>query len=108
MSSKADLAVDLAGLQKIADDLNTVKNQMNDFGSTDKDSLSDSEIADSKVKGALDDFAGGWRDGRKEIAGGIDSVAKMAAKVVEELTKKDEELRNELIKAGGHAPGGGH
>jgi hypothetical protein len=103
MSSKADLAVDLAGLQKVADDLNAIKNQMEDFGHTDKDSLSDNELADGKVQGALDDFAGGWRDGRKEIADGVDSVAKMASKVVEELTKKDEELKNELIKAGGHA-----
>lgn len=52
---------------------------------------------------------GGWKDGRKEIGQGIDSVAKMAADIVQQFTKTDEDLRKALQKAeGGHHRGGAH
>lgn len=97
-----DLVVDLVGLQKVGDDLEKVKSDMEHFSNIDEHSVSERAIADDKVRGALNDFQDGWRDGRKEIAGGIDSVSKMAKKTVETFEKKDKDLADELVKNGGH------
>ena len=40
----------------------------------------------------------GWKDGRKEIDGGLDSVIKMAEGIVDQLTKTDEDLKKALLK----------
>ena len=102
MSSKGDLAVSLAGLSDLATQLKSIKDRMNDTGQVDR-YLGNGDLGNNDAHGALTGFMHGWRDGRKEINGGLDSVSGMAQSVVEELTKTDEDLKNELLK---HTGGG--
>lgn len=97
MSSKGDLAVSLAGLSDLAADLESIKDRVKDTGRVNR-TLGHGELGPGPAEAALDDFVRGWKDGRTEIEAGLDSVSKMARRVVEELTKRDEELAAELRK----------
>lgn len=100
MASKGDLAVSLSGLSDLAGDLRSIKTRMNDTGQVDR-TLGHGEMGSSQALDALDGFMNGWRDGRKEIGGGIDTLAKMADGIVEQLVKTDQDLKNGLLKAEG-------
>jgi hypothetical protein len=97
MTSKGDLSVSLIGLSDLATGLRSIKKRMDDTGQVDR-ALGSGELGSGKAQDALDDFMHGWRDGRKEIDGGIDSVVKMADAVVDQLTKTDQDLKNALLK----------
>jgi hypothetical protein len=102
MSSKGDLAISLAGLSDLATGLRSIKKRMDDTGQVDR-GLGHGELGSAKALDSLDGFMHGWRDGRKEIDSGLESVAKMAESVVEQLTKTDQELKDALLK---HQGGG--
>lgn len=106
MGSKGDLTLSLIGLSDLAHDLRSIKQRMDDTGQVDR-ALGHGELGSTKAWDALDGFMHGWRDGRKEIDGGLESVAKMAQSVVDEITKTDEELKNALLKHEQQHPGDG-
>ncbi|WP_329135377.1 hypothetical protein OG552_21610 [Streptomyces sp. NBC_01476] len=97
MSSKGDLTVSLIGLSDLATGLRSIKKRMDDTGQVDR-TLGHGELGSGAAQDALDGFLHGWRDGRKEIDGGIDSVVKMADAVVEKLTRTDQDLKDALLK----------
>jgi len=102
MSSKGDLAISLVGLSDLATGLRSIKKRMDDTGQVDR-ALGHGELGSGKALDALNDFMHGWRDGRKEIDSGLESVAGMADSVVDQLTKTDQDLKNALLK---HEDGG--
>ncbi|MEU6278719.1 hypothetical protein [Streptomyces sp. NPDC047028] len=93
--SKADLVVSLAGLDTLAGDLRSIKKRMDDTGQVDR-KLGHCELGSSSAYDAMEDFMHGWKDGRKEIDGGLDGVAEMAQAIVDKMTKLDVDLRNAL------------
>lgn len=97
MAPKGDLVVSLTGLSDLASGLRSIKARMDDTGQVDR-ALWNGELGSSKALDALDHFMSGWKDGRKEIDGGIDSVVKMAEVIVDQLTKTDEDLKNALLR----------
>ncbi|MBD0738565.1 MULTISPECIES: hypothetical protein [unclassified Streptomyces] len=102
MSAKGDLTISLIGLSDLATGLRSVKTRMDDTGQVDR-ALGNGELGSSRAHDALDGFMHGWKDGRKEIDSGLESVAKMAQAVVDEITKTDQELKDALAK---HEGGG--
>jgi archaellum component FlaC len=97
MSPKGDLVVSLTGLSDLASELTSIKSRMDDTGQVDR-ALGHGELGSDKALDALGHFMNGWKDGRKQIDGGLDSVAKMAQGIVDQLTKTDEDLKNALAK----------
>lgn len=105
MASRGDLVVSLTGLSDLAAGLRSIKTRMDDTGQVDR-ALGGGELGSGKAQGALEDFMHGWKDGRKEIDGGLDSVSKMADGIVEGFTKADHELASALEKARHERHGG--
>jgi hypothetical protein len=97
MGSQGDLTLSLIGLSDLAQDLRTVKQRMDDTGQVDR-ALGHGELGSGKALDALDGFMHGWRDGRTEIDGGLESVARMAQSVVDQMTRTDQELKDALEK----------
>lgn len=99
MGGKADrLAVDLTGLEDFAHNLDTVRTTMN--GTRKLFDAYEAKLGSDKVSGALDHFEHGWKDGRKEIDGQLEGLAKMANTAVEQIRKADKDLADQLAKAG--------
>lgn len=102
MSAKGDLTLSLFGLSDLATGLRSVKQRMDDTGRIDR-TLGHGEMGSDRALDALDGFMHGWKDGRKEIDSGLESVAKMAQAVVDQITKTDQDLKDALAK---HEGGG--
>jgi hypothetical protein len=98
MGGKADrLAVDLVGLEDFARNLDTVRTTMN--GTRKLFDAYEAKVGSGKVADALHDFEHNWKDGRKEIDGQLEGLAKMAGTAVREIKKADQELADELAKS---------
>ncbi|MDH6217756.1 hypothetical protein [Streptomyces pseudovenezuelae] len=93
--AKGDLVLSLAGLDALAVQLRSIKRRMDDTGQVDR-KLGHGELGSNSAFDAMEDFMRGWKDGRKEIDVGLDSVAKTAQEIVDKMTKLDVELRNSL------------
>jgi hypothetical protein len=61
----ADLVVDVDALQAFGDQLDGIRTRMN--AARQWTHQYDGQMGASEVENALHDFAGGWKDGRKEI-----------------------------------------
>ncbi|MFJ9708592.1 hypothetical protein [Streptomyces sp. NPDC101234] len=103
--SKGDLVLSLAGLDDLAGQLRSIKQRMDDTGQVDR-KLGNGELGSSAAFDAMEDFMHGWKDGRKEIDVGLENVAKMAQGIVDQMTKLDADLRNELRKHEKEGKGG--
>lgn len=91
------LAVDLAGLEAFASSLDGVRNTMN--GTRKLFESYAAELGSGKVADALDGFEHNWKDGRKEIDGHLEGLAKMATTAVREIRKADKDLADQLEKS---------
>jgi hypothetical protein len=93
----ADLPVDLEGLEHFATQLNSIKDRMNGTRS-----LFDScrrELGSEYLADALDDFEHNWKDGREEIDGHLDGLAKTAQHAVEQIREADRDLPDQLTQS---------
>jgi hypothetical protein len=91
------LAVDLTGLEDFARDLGTVRSTMN--GTRQLLDEYRGKLGSGKVADALDSFEHNWKDGRGEIDGQLEGLAKMAGTAVEQIRKADQDLADQLAKA---------
>lgn len=92
-----NLKVDLDGLESFASQLKSIKERMNGTRSmfdSYREELGSGEVAD-----ALDSFESNWKDGRAQIDGHLEGLAKMAEQAVREIRKADQELATELEKS---------
>jgi hypothetical protein len=97
MAGHDRLKVDLNGLERFSSTLEGIRRTLDGTRN-----LFDSYAADlgsGKVADALDDFDSNWRDGRKEIDGQLQGLAKMADGVVTQLRQTDGKLQGELAKS---------
>lgn len=98
MGEKADrLAVDLTGLEDFARNLDGVRTAMN--GTRKLFEAYEAKLGSGKVADALHGFEHNWKDGRKEIDGHLEGLAKMADTAVREIRKADKELADQLEKS---------
>jgi len=88
------LSVDLDGLEAFASQLKSIRERMNGTRSMFDDYEGD--LGSGEVAGALDGFEGNWKDGRAEIDGHLDGLAKMAEQVVQEIRKVDDDVARQL------------
>jgi conjugal transfer/entry exclusion protein len=96
-SGSGRLKVDLDGLEQFSSTLENIRKTMDGTRN-----LFDSYAADlgsAKVAGALDSFDSNWRDGRKEIDGKLQGLAKMASDAVEQFRQTDTKLGSEVEKS---------
>ncbi len=91
------LGVDLTGLEDFARSLDAVRNTMN--GTRKLFDAYEAKLGSDKVSGALDHFEHGWKDGRKEIDGQLEGLAKMANTAVTQIRKADKDLADQLAKS---------
>lgn len=96
------LAVDLAGLEDFARNLDAVRTTMN--GTRKLFDAYEAKLGSGKVADALHSFEHNWKDGRKEIDGQLEGLSKMAGTAVGEIRKADKDLADQLAKS---ADGGG-
>jgi hypothetical protein len=100
----ADLKVDLDGLEQFAAQVKSIRDRMNGTRSmvdSYRDDLGSGHLAD-----ALDDFVHNWKDGRKQIDGHLEGLAKMAEHAVQEIRKADRKLADELKQGTKETKGG--
>jgi hypothetical protein len=100
----ADLNVDLDGLEQFASQVRSVRDRMNGTRSmfdSYREDLGSGHLAD-----ALDDFVHNWKDGRKQIDGHLEGLAKTAEHAVAEIRKADRKLAGELKKGTRQTEGG--
>lgn len=93
----ADLVVDLQGLNALASQLKTVKDGLEntpDLVDSSRPSIGSGDVAD-----AMDHFQGNWKDGRKKIASGVDSMTSMLTQSVEAYDKTDTDLGTQITGA---------
>jgi hypothetical protein len=91
------LRVDLDGLEDFSRRLDSVRDRMN--GTRSMIDGYDGQIGAGSVEQALDEFERNWKDGRKQIDGHLEGLAKMARLAVTELRKADQELKNKLTES---------
>jgi hypothetical protein len=103
--AKGDLVLSLVGLEDLAGQLRSIKKRMDDTGQIDR-SLGHGELGSSSALDAMNDFKDGWKDGRKEIDSGLESVSKMAQSIVDKMTKLDTDLKHQLEKKKGEGENG--
>lgn len=97
MGAPDQLTVDLSGLEQFASTLEGIRKTLD---GTRK--LFDSYAADlgsGKVADALDSFDSNWRDGRKQIDGHLEGLAKFADGAVREFRTTDGKLGDGLEKS---------
>lgn len=92
-----NLKVDLEGLEAFASQLTSIKERMNGTRSLFESYRGD--LGSGEVAEALDGFESNWKDGRKQIDGHLESLAKMAETAVREIRKADQDLATELEKS---------
>lgn len=97
------LKVDLDGLEQFASTLENVRKTMD--GTRKLFDSYTGDLGSSKVADALDDFDSNWHDGRKEINGQLQGLAKMADGAVKSLRQTDAKLGTELAKSTHHEGG---
>jgi hypothetical protein len=91
------LAVDLTGLEDFAHTLDTVRTTM--YGTRKLFDSYEAKLGSDKVSDALHSFEHNWKDGRKEIDGQLEGLAKMANTAVREIKKADKDLADQLAKS---------
>src|SRR4051794_18296093 len=91
------LAVDLPGLEAFASSLDGVRNTMN--GTRKLFESYEAQLGSGKIADALSSFEHNWKDGRKEIDGHLEGLAKMANTAVREIRKADKDLADQLEKS---------
>ncbi|MGH2709227.1 MAG: hypothetical protein ACRDJF_09290 [Actinomycetota bacterium] len=67
-----ELYVDVDALSELSRQLGEIKGSLERV--SDNVDAYDSRLGSRTLEGALDDFVGGWRDGRKKIIEGIDGL----------------------------------
>lgn len=97
MGNPDRLKVDLGGLEDFASNLDAVRTTMN--GTRKLFESYEAKLGSGKVADALDSFEHNWKDGRKEIDGHLEGLAKMANTAVREIRKADKQLADDLAKA---------
>jgi hypothetical protein len=70
--SDPDLYVDVDALQELARQLQNIKSALDDAGK--RVDAFDARLGSHRIEDALDDFIGGWKDGRKEITEAINGL----------------------------------
>jgi hypothetical protein len=88
------IRVDLGGLADFGQNLESVKNRMN--GTRDMLGGYDGVFGHDDVSNALDDFEGGWKDGRKKIDGNAQRLVDISRDAVRAYTEGDQELATAL------------
>lgn len=88
------LKVDLDGLESFASQLKSIKERMN--GTRSMFDSYRGDLGSGEVAGALDSFEHNWKDGRKQIDGHLEGLAKMAEQAVREIRKVDQDLAGKL------------
>lgn len=76
MAGAIDIVVDLDALQQLANRLSYIRSSLENY-SSDLSAYGDA-LGSDQVKGELDSFVSGWKDGRKKIE---DNVGKLLGKV---------------------------
>lgn len=94
----ADISVDLDMLRQTSNQLNTLAN---DFSNAAK-IVSNANIGDSTIDGALGNFTGDWKVKVKNLVSSMQSVQKMASQGVQAYTHTDNKLASDLKKGGSH------
>lgn len=92
-----NLKVDLDGLEAFASQLKSVKERMN--GTRAMFDSYRGELGSGEVAEALDRFEHNWKDGRKEIDGHLEGLARMAELAAREIRKADQDLANDMKKS---------
>ncbi|MGH8907526.1 MAG: hypothetical protein ACRD0K_13620 [Egibacteraceae bacterium] len=94
----ADLYVDVDALNELSRQLGQVKASLE--RASDDVSAYDSRLGSSRIEGALDDFVGGWRDGRKKIIEGIDGLLGRIQGAIDTYNEQEAKLA-EATRTGG-------
>ncbi len=68
----AELYVDVDALRELSRQLDEVKTSLQQ--ARDEISQSPGRLGSSRIGGELEDFVGGWKDGRRKIIEGIDGL----------------------------------
>ncbi|MGH3165270.1 MAG: hypothetical protein ACRDN0_05170 [Trebonia sp.] len=81
-------------LQQTANQLNTLINDFNNASSI----VSNADIGDGTIDGALNSFANDWKVHRSSLVSSMQAVQKMASKGYQDYTSTDTKLAQELKK----------
>lgn len=93
-----DFYVDLTALQQLASNLELIYNALDH--ANDNFNAFDDVIGSSDVHGALDDFVGGWKDGRKTIKDEIKSLIDAVRGAAEDYEHNENEIKKSSTNAG--------
>lgn len=95
-----DLYVDLDALQQLASRLTSIKEALDNV----KDDLESYEpaLGSKHVADRLNAFVGGWKDGRKKIAGNIDKLQQKVSGIAETYAQQESELAKSSQQSGQH------
>jgi uncharacterized protein YukE len=89
-----DLAVDVDALQSFGDQLGSIRTRMN--AAREWTHQYDGQMGASEVENALHDFAGGWKDGRKEIDDSLKALSDMLHSSAQQFRDTDKALADAL------------
>ena len=96
----ADIFVDVHALSELSRQLQEVKQALR---SADRDvDAHDGRLGSERIEDALDDFIGGWRDGRKKLIEGIDGLLERIQGAVDVYLEQEARLS----EAAGGTPAG--
>jgi hypothetical protein len=78
---ECELYCDLDAMDELARQLDAIHAALDDVG--DRVDVYDARLGSSRIEEAVDDFVGGWRDGRKEIRSIVEASAANVRKAAE-------------------------
>lgn len=99
-----DFYVDLGALQQLASNLELIYNALDH--ASDNFNAFDDTLGSSDVSGALSDFVGGWKDGRKTIKDEIKSLIDAVRGAAEDYQHNEDSIKKSSTNAGIHTTTG--
>jgi hypothetical protein len=92
----ADLVVDVDALDRFGGQLESIRSRMN--AARDWTHQYDGQMGAAEVEDALHSFAGGWKDGRKEIDDSLKALSDMLKNSAQTFRQTDQDLTKPLQK----------
>ena len=86
----ADLVVDVDALERFGTQLDGIRTRMN--AAREWTHQYDGQMGAAEVEDALHDFAGGWKDGRKEIDDSLNALSQMLHTSAQHFRDADKQL----------------
>lgn len=85
-----ELYCDLDAMDEIGNQLQSIYNSLDDVD--DRVDVYDDRLGSSRIEEAIEDFVGGWRDGRKEIRDMVDASSANVKKAAETYRATEDKL----------------